>query len=53
MVRVPVQQLITNLVGMRNVASLKLNQFSLSDSSMIEGKTVIIGVYRQSWDLRG
>ena len=39
-----VQQLITNLVGMRNVASLKLNQFSERFAlSMIEGKTVIIG----------
>lgn len=39
-----VQQLITNLVGMKNVASLKLNQFSERFAlSMIEGKTVIIG----------
>lgn len=39
-----VQQLITNLVGIRNVATLKLNQFSERFAlSMIEGKTVIIG----------
>lgn len=39
-----VQQLITNLVGMKNIASLKLNQFSERFAlSMIEGKTVIIG----------
>lgn len=39
-----VQQLITNLVGMRNVASLKINQFAERFAlSMIEGKTVIIG----------
>lgn len=38
------QQLITNLVGMNNVASLKLNQFSERFAlSGIEGKTVIIG----------
>lgn len=39
-----VQQLITNLVGIKNIASLKLNQFSERFAlSMIEGKTVIIG----------
>ena len=39
-----VQQLITNLVGIKNIASLKLNQFSERFSlSTIEGKTVIIG----------
>ncbi|HFI0143483.1 TPA: phage/plasmid primase, P4 family [Streptococcus suis] len=39
-----VQQLITNIVGIRNVATLKLNQFSERFAlSMIEGKTVIIG----------
>lgn len=39
-----VQQLITNVVGMKNVASLKINQFAERFSlSMIEGKTVVIG----------
>ncbi len=38
------QQLISNLVGLQNVASLKINQFSERFTlSMIEGKTVIIG----------
>ena len=38
------QQLITNLIGLNNVASLKLNQFSERFAlSIIEGKTVIIG----------
>ena len=38
------QQLISNLVGLRNVAPLKLNQFSERFGlAIIEGKTVIIG----------
>lgn len=38
------QQLISNLVGLQNVASLKINQFSERFTlSTIEGKTVIIG----------
>nr|WP_259463213.1 DNA primase family protein [Streptococcus iniae] len=39
-----VQQLITNVIGLKNIATLKLNQFSERFAlSMIEGKTVIIG----------
>ena len=38
------QQLISNLVGLKNVAPLKLNQFSERFGlAIIEGKTVIIG----------
>lgn len=38
------QQMISNLVGVRNVAPLKLNQFSERFGlAIIEGKTVIIG----------
>ncbi|PGS81652.1 DNA primase [Bacillus cereus] len=38
------QQLISNVVGLQNVASLKINQFSERFTlSTIEGKTVIIG----------
>lgn len=38
------QQLITNIVGINNVATLKLNQFAdRFGLSIIEGKTVIIG----------
>lgn len=38
------QQMVSNLIGLRNVAQLKLNQFSERFGlAIIEGKTVIIG----------